>query len=169
MKRSTVGLLVGGLFLALTLYPIRADEAKKDDHDTAKAHTMITPDKIKWGPPPPALPPGCEVAVLDGDPSKAGMPFVIRAKLPDGYKAPPHSHPTDENVTVLKGTLGMGKGEKFDKSAGMELTVGSFTRMPKGVRHFAWAKGETIIQVHGTGPFDIRYVNADDDPRKKSR
>ena len=39
--------------------------------------------------------------------------------------------------------------------------------MPRGMRHFAWTKGETIIQVHGVGPFDINYVNAADDPRKK--
>ena len=87
--------------------------------------------------------------------------------MPDGYKVPPHWHPTDENVTVIQGTLMVGKGESFSADHSKALTAGSFARMPRGMRHFAWAKGETIIQVHGVGPFDIIYVNAADDPRKK--
>jgi len=35
------------------------------------------------------------------------------------------------------------------------------------MHHFAWFKGETIIQIHGEGPFQINYVNPADDPRKK--
>ena len=95
------------------------------------------------------------------------MPFVFRAKLPDGYKVLPHWHPGDENVTVLKGTLLIGRGEKFQPDKMESLPAGSFMRMPKGMRHYAMAKGETILQVHGAGPFDITYVNAADDPRKK--
>ena len=37
--------------------------------------------------------------------------------------------------------------------------------MPKGHHHFAWAKGETVVQVHGVGPWAIVYVNPADDPR----
>jgi quercetin dioxygenase-like cupin family protein len=106
---------------------------------------------------------------LEGNPSKAGVPFTIRAKFPDGYKVPPHWHPTDERVTVLQGRLGMGLGEKFDPAAGRELPVGSYASMPTGTRHFAWAIGETVIQVSGTGPFEVNYVNPADDPRKASK
>jgi hypothetical protein len=135
-------------------------------HDADKGHVVVRPDDVKWGPAPPGLPPGSQAAVLLGDPSKA-VPYVLHAKLPDGYKVPPHWHSTDENVTVLKGTLMVGKGEKYSAAASEALPAGSFMRMPKEMRHFAWAKGETIIQVHGIGPFDIIYVNAADDPRKK--
>jgi hypothetical protein len=61
----------------------------------------------------------------------------------------------------------MGMGEKFDQAAGRELAVGSFAMMPKGNRHFAWTKGETIVQLHGIGPWGVTYVNPSDDPRKK--
>jgi hypothetical protein len=132
-------------------------------------HVMIRPEALKWGPAPPALPAGAQMAVLAGDPSMKGMPFVIRAKLPDGYKIPPHWHPSDENVTVLKGTLLVGRGEKLDPAKMEELPAGSFMRMPKEMRHCAMAKGETVIQVHGIGPFEITYVNAADDPRSKSK
>jgi len=105
--------------------------------------------------------------VLFGDPSKSA-PYVIRAKLPDGYNGPRRTGTTtDENVTVIKGTFMIGKGEKFDAEHSETLPAGSFMRMPKEMRHFAWAKGEVIIQVHGVGPFEVNYVNADDDPRKK--
>jgi quercetin dioxygenase-like cupin family protein len=139
----------------------------KAGHAGDTDHVVVRPDAIKWGPAPPSLPPGSQIAVLVGDPGKPGVPYVIRAKLPDGYKVPPHWHPTDENVTVLKGTLLVGKGAKLDPATMEELPAGSFMRMPKTMRHFAMAKGETIIQIHGIGPFDINYVNPADDPRKK--
>jgi hypothetical protein len=135
-------------------------------HDGDKDHVVVRPADVKWLPAPPGLPAGAKVAVLTGDPTKS-MPYVLRAKLPDGYKVPPHWHPTDENVTVIQGTLMVGKGEKFSAGDSEALPAGSFARMPRGMRHFAWTKGETIIQVHGVGPFDIIYVNAADDPRKK--
>src|SRR5262249_44114000 len=107
-------------------------------------HVMVRPDDVKWGPGPPALPAGAQAAVLVGDPGKPAA-YVIRVKLPDGYKVPPHWHPTDENVTVIKGTLMVGKGEKPDAAASQPLPAGSFMRMPREMRHFAWAKGETTI------------------------
>jgi hypothetical protein len=140
----------------------------KSGHGDAM-HVVVKPDALKWGAGPPSLPPGLQIAVLAGDPSKAGAAYVFRAKMPDGYKVPPHWHPTDENVTVLKGSLLIGKGEKLDATKTEELPTGSFMRMPKEMRHFAMAKGETIIQLHGTGPFDIHYVNSADDPRKNKK
>src|SRR5262245_45738389 len=156
------------LFMAAALAFWTAAQAggEKGKGHADDEHVVVRPGDIKWGPAPPALPPGANAAVLLGDPGKPA-PYVLRAKLPDGYKVPPHWHPTDENVTVLQGTLMVGKGEKFDAEHSQALTAGSYMRMPKTMRHFAWAKGETIIQVHGIGPFDINYVNAADDPRKK--
>jgi quercetin dioxygenase-like cupin family protein len=156
-----------GLVTLVCVFPARAgtdDDPKHAD----KEHVMVTPDQIHWGPAPPSLPPGALVAVLTGDPRKDG-PYTLRVKFPDGYKVPPHWHPTDENVTVLQGTFNMGRGETFDRDATRALPPGSYVRMPKTMRHFAWAKGETIVQVHGMGPFEINYVNAADDPRKKEK
>ncbi len=130
-------------------------------------HIATTAEELKWGPAPPGLPPGAAMSVVSGDPSKAGGSFTIRAKFPDGYKVPPHWHPTDENVTVIQGTLNIGIGDKFDESAAKQLPAGSYALMPKNMRHFAFASGETIVQIHGTGPFAITYVNPADDPRRK--
>lgn len=164
-----IGVLV--LSAAVSLSLAQADKDKGKTAMTGKAqqsHTMVTPDNLKWGPAPPGLPAGAQLAVLSGDPSKAG-PFTIRLKAPDGYKIMPHWHPTDEHLTVIEGTFVMGTGEKFDPAAAHEMTAGSFARMPKGTRHYAWTKGETVVQVHGPGPFEIIYVNPNDDPRKQAK
>ena len=162
MKRF---LTIVALF-ALATAPVGGGGKDKASHADDE-HIAVTPDAIKWGPAPPALPPGAQAAILAGDPRKSG-PYVIRTKFPDGYRVPPHWHPTDENVTVIKGTFMIGTGEKFDTAKMEALPSGSYMKMPKTMRHFAMAKGETIVQVHGMGPFEINYVNAADDPRKKS-
>jgi len=173
MKKHQVSMVVLVLLAAVSLGLAQGskDKAKKSQAATGKAeqsHAIITPNDLKWGPAPPSLPSGAQIAVLSGDPSKA-EPFTIRLKAPDGYKIMPHWHPTDENVTVLEGTFVMGVGEKFNEAAAHEMSVGSFVRMPKGTRHFAIAKGQTVVQVHAVGPFVINYVNPNDDPRKQAK
>lgn len=127
---------------------------------------VIPADKIQWRPAPTSLPKGALVALLEGDPSKEGH-FVMRVRMPDGYRIAPHTHPKTERVTVLSGTFYIGMGAKFDEKAGKEMPAGAFGHWPADMQHFAWVKGETVIQLHGTGPWSIQYVNPDDDPRKK--
>jgi hypothetical protein len=157
-------LLASIALFALLAAPVVGGGEKGGHSD--KDHIVVKPDSIKWGPAPPSLPSGAQAAVLVGDPTKAG-PYVLRAKFPDGYRVPPHWHPTDENVTVIKGIFLIGTGEKIEPSNMETLPAGSYMRMPKTMRHYAMAKGETIVQVHGMGPFEITYVNPSDDPRKK--
>lgn len=169
MRKRLTFIVLASLALASLVFA-QTDKMKKDGQSEMKSsdsHVMVGADEVKWGPAPPSLPPGAQFAVLEGDPSKAGGTYVIRAKMPDGYKVPPHFHPVTENVTVLEGTLLIGMGDKLDEAAGRQLTAGSFASMPKGVHHFAMAKGGAVIQVHGVGPFDITYINPADDPRKK--
>jgi quercetin dioxygenase-like cupin family protein len=125
------------------------------------------PPEIKWQQGPAALPPGAKAALLEGDPAKDG-PFTMRLLMPDGYKIAPHTHPKVEHVTVISGTFNLGMGEKFDESAGRAMPAGTFGFWPAGMKHFAWAKGETIIQLHGMGPWTINYLNSADDPRRKN-
>jgi quercetin dioxygenase-like cupin family protein len=134
--------------------------------DAKKGEVFVTPADVKWQDGPPSLPKGARMMVLEGDPSKEGT-FIIRVKLPDGYKIAPHTHPRDERVTVLSGTLYLGMGGKFNEKVGKAMPAGSYARVVAGMQHFAWARGETVLQVHGDGPFTMRYVNPDDDPRNK--
>jgi quercetin dioxygenase-like cupin family protein len=104
--------------------------------------------------------------VLEGDPAKEG-PFTLRVRLPDGYRIPPHYHPVVEHVTVIQGAFVLGMGDKVTDDGVKALTAGSFAYMPAGMRHFVRAQGDTVVQIHGTGPWGITYVNPADDPRKK--
>jgi anti-sigma factor ChrR (cupin superfamily) len=127
--------------------------------------SVVTADGIKWGAAPPVLPKGAQFAVVAGDPSKDG-PYVVRLKMPANYRIPAHNHPTAENVTVLSGKFHLGMGDKLDEAKGQELTAGGFAEAPPKMNHFAWTTAETVVQVHGQGPFAITYVNASDDPSK---
>jgi hypothetical protein len=139
-----------------------------DEHPKAgmKDVGLFRPADIKWKQGPPSFPKGAMVAVLEGDPNKEG-PFVLRLKFPDGYRIAPHTHPKTERVTVISGTLYIGMGAKFDRKKGKAMPAGAFGRWAAGMKHFGWARGETVVQLHGTGPWSIKYVNPDDDPRKK--
>jgi hypothetical protein len=127
------------------------------------AHVAVTPAEVKWGEPPPSLRPGAKFAVVSGNPAASGS-FTIRLRLPAGYRIAPHWHPTDEHVTVLSGVWAVGMGEKFDTKVMKDLPAGGFGAMPAEMRHFALAKSDVVVQVHGQGPFVVNYVNPADDP-----
>ena len=132
---------------------------------TTSSHIVLNEADVKWGDGPASLPKGAQIAVISGNPGMAG-PFVIRLKFPAGFKIAPHWHPTDEHVTVVSGTMAFGMGEKFDQAAMKTLAGGSYALMPAEMRHFAMAKTAAVVQVHGTGPFVLNYVNPADDPGK---
>ena len=169
-------LTLTGLVLAL-LALVAVAEEKETSKASAKGkaeaaapaeHKLLTPSELQWGAAPAGLPAGSQLAVMEGDPTKSG-PFTVRMKSPDGYKIMPHTHPTAEHVTVISGTLRLGMGEKFDETAARELPVGGFAVLPAGMAHFAATTGETIVQIHGQGPFKIKYVNPADDPRNAKK
>jgi quercetin dioxygenase-like cupin family protein len=135
--------------------------ALAQDH---KAHA-VTPEKIQWGPAPPVLPKGAQMAVLAGDPGKRG-PFTVRLKMPPGYKVPAHQHPTAEAVTVISGAFHFGMADKLDETVAEKLGPGGFVDLPANISHFAFASTETIVQINSEGPFAIKYVNPADDPSK---
>lgn len=130
------------------------------------AEGMDHSTQINWGPAPAVFPPGAQFAVVQGDPSVAGQIFTVRLRFPNGYILPPHTHPTDENVTVLRGTFMVGLGENFSKDALQVLKEDGFITAPANMAHFASARGITEVQVHAIGPFQLTYVHPEDDPRK---
>ncbi|MBF9029017.1 DUF4437 domain-containing protein [Rhodobacterales bacterium HKCCE3408] len=120
-------------------------------------------EAAEWAPAPPVLPAGAEIAVLSGNPFAEG-PFVLRLRFPAGYDVPAHIHSGDELITVISGEFNIGHGEAMDRDAGTLLTAGGFVEMPAGHPHFAWTSSETIVQIHGPGPFDITYIDPADNP-----
>src|SRR5579863_9949304 len=131
------------------------------------AQNAFTPDQVKWGPAPPFIPPGAQLAVLEGNPMAESGDYTIRLKMPDGYRIGPHTHPLRENVTVISGTLKFGMGDTFDATKMTSFGAGSFAYLDPTMHHYVAASGETVVQIHGQAPVKFNYINAADDPSKK--
>ena len=111
------------------------------------------------------LPKGAKMAVVSGDPGKAGM-FTVRIQMPAGYAVPPHHHPTDEKVSVKSGgPLVVGNGDKLDKSNSASVEKGYHVTMMANMNHWVTADTTTEVEVTAMGPFQITYANPADDPR----
>ncbi len=128
-------------------------------------HVMINAGELEWTDIASMAPPA-QIAIIEGDLSKE-EPFTFRLKLPAGYIVAPHIHPAYERVTVLQGTFHFAHGKEFDRDKTMALDVGGVAIMPPGAPMFGYTEEETIIQLHGTGPWGIEYINPEDDPRKQ--
>jgi hypothetical protein len=127
-------------------------------------HIMINPGEMEWKDGPASFEEGSQYSLIEGNWTQEG-PFTARIKMPAGFRISPHWHPAIEHVTVIKGSFHMGTGENFDKEKAKKLTVGGFAVMPIEYVHYAFTTEETIIQLHGIGPWGINYVNEEDDPR----
>lgn len=157
MKRLLIPLL---LLLSAPLYAQdRIERMTADEMQSFRADEIVWNDEA-------LLPDGAKSALIVGDPSKPGV-FIAWLKFPANYPIPAHTHPFTEVITVLKGSLGNGMGEKFDKASGEILNVGDSFVLPAGHAHYVWTnEEETIVELIATGPWDISYINPDDDPRK---
>jgi hypothetical protein len=134
--------------------------------DAMQGHISIVPSEITWVDAP-SIGPGAQLAVLEGDLKEAG-PITFRIKLPPNFSIPPHTHPVFERVTVMSGTFHLGIGEELDKTKARTYPPGSVTMMPPGMPMFAFTSDEeAIVQLHGTGPWGITYLDPADDPTKK--
>src|SRR6478735_4783556 len=114
------------------------------------AHTIQTEKEAQWGPAPPVLPAGAQIAVLAGDPGKAA-PYTVRLKFPANYAIPAHSHPTDENVVVTSGAVTFGMGDELKKGAATNKTlgVGGYFLASANMNHFAYTTVESTIVLYG--------------------
>jgi quercetin dioxygenase-like cupin family protein len=149
-----VNAALGLLAIAVAAMALSSQEKK----EAMDAHKIVHYADLKWTP----IIKGCDLAAVSGDPNAEGAPFVIRIRCVDGAKIPAHWHPTDENVTVLKGTFLVGMGDKLDESKLQTMNTGNFISVPKEMHHFAMSKGDSIVQVHGAGPFKVNWLNPAD-------
>ncbi len=122
-------------------------------------------DSIVWKDEP-VLPGEAKSSVVIGDPSKPGV-FMVYLKFPANYEIPAHTHPFTEVVTVLKGSVWNGMGEKLDRQKGEKLGVGASFTLPAEHAHYLWNEDESVVLLTATGPWNITYINPADDPRKK--
>lgn len=165
MTHVTRFLTVLALFAVVPAAPAQEMAAGHEGHETA-SHIAIAPEDLEWMPAPPLLPPGAQVAILEGDPTKAG-PFTTRLRLPAGYRIPAHTHPVDARITVLSGRMGGAIGSTWDDAALRIVGPGGYLVIPAGAPHFETALEESIVQLNATGPWATTYVDPADDPRSQ--
>ena len=140
--------------LALPLSASAQQLVKESGNGMAVAYGKL----LVWAPlDVPGFLPGMKVAVLEGDPEKAG-PYTLRLQFPAGYRFPGHSHPNTENLTVISGKFLLGMGERTDIRELKAYEPGDYLNIPPNMAHFGGADVETVIQLHGTGPFAINVT-----------
>jgi quercetin dioxygenase-like cupin family protein len=165
------------LFLALLLAIPLVLQARQDASPDApaatqsnapaqasSAHVVLQAAELKWGEAPPAFERGAQAVVLSGDPGKAGL-FVIRLKMPAGYKVANHWHPTDEHVTLLDGDLTI---RMNDGAETRTLSRDAYLLLPTRMHHAVSTTSGATVQVSAMGPFELTYVDPKDDPRKRT-
>jgi quercetin dioxygenase-like cupin family protein len=163
-RSLVVATLFVAMVLALTAYVGKSGARQSGGEPDGVALVAVGPQQtVQWGPAPAVFPAGAQFAVLAGDPTKA-EPFTVRLRFPDGYKIPPHTHPTAENVTVLSGTFFAGMGARFVETELHPYGHDDFASIPANHAHYAMARGETIVQISAIGPFALTYVNPDGTP-----
>lgn len=150
MKRYPICLLA---ILALASVSLAQVDNK---HAGDKTHHVIVPLMRDGKPTARGLD---KYEVVSGDPDVPGAPFVIRIHNYDNQVLPPHWHPEDEHIVVVKGTWYIAAGDTWDRSAMREMNVGDYIFFPKGMRHFGLAKGELVVQIHGVGPFKTNLAD----------
>lgn len=131
----------------------------------AMAQASAERAQLHWSPPP-LLPPGALLAVVSGDPTAPGQ-TTLELAMPNGYRLPPHFHPSYEHVEVKEGTLLVGMGDRLDPKQTRALAAGDSATAPAGMHHFSIAKGRTVLLVTFLGPYTITYLRAEDAPRPR--
>jgi len=160
MKQRSIFLTVAVVGLALGAAPAAAQLPY-----TGEGPILVAPNQLTWTDAP-AVAPGAKIAVIEGPLNKA-VPFTFQLALPANAKIAPHTHPAYERVTVLSGTFYFASGDTYDPAKTRALGPGSVAIMPPGTPMFGFTKEETVIQLHGVGPWGLSYLNPADDPRKK--
>jgi quercetin dioxygenase-like cupin family protein len=130
------------------------------------AQRSDTAAALKWSVPT-LLPPGALLAVVSGDPTAPGE-CTLKISMPDGYRLPPHFHPSYEHVEVREGTLLAGVGDRLDPKQTRPLATGDSATAPAGMHHFSIAQGRTVLLVTFMGPYTITYLRAEDAPQRRT-
>lgn len=162
-------LILSNIIVAMAALVFAADQEASSSpmqNTTAIEHRVMNAADLQWGDAPPGLPMGGKMVVLNGDPTKPG-PFTVRLKAPAGYYIAPHTHPSDERVTVISGNLRIGMGDKANEAFMKDMSPGGYVVLPTGMAHYVKLKSEVIVQIDSEGPFQINYVNPADDPRNR--
>ena len=156
MKKYIPSRLIPFVLIAFLCNMLQAQVGEMKFADGELQHVVLAND-IQWMPCPPNLPSGCQMAVLEGSPQKNDL-FTVRFNVVDGMVMPPHTHPKDERVTILKGKAAVAFGEKAGREDAREFGPGDYYVNARGAVHSVWLEAGTVLQITGIGPWEVDYV-----------
>ena len=147
-------LIVLSVAVLLAVVGASAEEIGLMSFPPGEVQHVVRLDSTPWVPCPPSVPPGCEMAVLDGNPQGPDL-FTIRFRIPEGsvFVMPPHWHPKDERVTVIEGTVAVAFGEGAQRSDGAEFGAGDYYVNARHAVHSVWIDPGAVVQITGVGPW----------------
>ncbi len=143
--------------------PVRAPAHKFESKWDApiEAKIFMANDVAFQEPPPNLLPPGVKMAVLEGDPNQPKT-YVVRLQFPKGSRMPPHSHKYSERFFVLSGHPKFAFGDTWDEKKLQPMGAPSVGITPPDMAHYARIDDDTVVQVAGVGPMNVKYANPAD-------
>lgn len=105
---------------------------------------------LEWGPCPPFMPEGCEIALLHGDPAEPNADILFR--VPGGSEIPAHWHTSAERMVLMSGDMTV----EYDGHATVSLSTGSYAYGPPKLSHTATcAPGDPcVLFIAFEGPVD---------------
>lgn len=154
-------LIVAQLLILILLFEPAGSLADDSMFPEGTVQHVVLDKEVAWRPCPPNLPAGCEIAVLEGNPQKPGM-FTVRFRLSDTFVMPPHTHPKDERVTVLKGLVSVGFGLDGSREDARQFGPGDYYVNMQGAIHTVWGDELVELQVTGLGPWEAHFVEQDE-------
>ena len=157
--------LVVALIVGAALAGCGRNEPPASTFAKAEGQLLVRAKSIRWSAAPPGLPAGAKAALLQGTPQAAGR-YVIRLQFPANYRIPLHAHSNDMDVTVISGTLFVANSQTLDKKKAFAIKPGDYYHLPAQAAQFVFTKDVTVVEIHGDGPYDLKYANAADDPLK---
>jgi quercetin dioxygenase-like cupin family protein len=118
--------------------PASAADAPAKGAVAARERALGAADpRLSWGPCPPLFAPGCQIAVLQGDPSKPNADVFFR--IPGGYAIPPHSHTSAEHLVLVSGELDV----HYKGRAAVSMKTGDYAYGPPGLPHLGHCRSKT--------------------------
>src|SRR5262249_4587641 len=124
---------------------------------------IYPPAKIEWKAGPPSLPPGAQIAVLEGDPTKEGM-FVMRIRVPNAYHIPAHTHPKLERVTITHVTSAARTSVVHWLREGRISFAGPSNVWTACRVHVVWIESQENLPINRIGPRVLNRGRLSNDP-----
>ena len=128
------------------------------DFADGSVQQVVRAGDVPWMDCPPTLPTGCQMAVLEGSPQEADL-FTVRFKVGGSFHMPPHTHPKDERVTVLTGSVAVAFGPETTREEATRFGPGDYYVNARDAVHSVWADGHTVLQITGIGPWEADFID----------